>query len=395
MPMKDIQNEDNLMIKALYFYNLFIESGKVSIKHKNITLSELQFQEMLLLFRDLKYFDEDLNMTGDVEHLQSAFKRYDEDPEGKHSELFFWIMRIILHYGFLKFAKSSMVGLILINFTLEDSTFIHRAVYLLKNLEAKKDIEVDVYILEFKAKLKFLMLKDEYDEYIVPTVNIHHYVRIMKQASKNMSKLENLCTIYIKFWTLYNSNEVKISELMVSAKKCVNESNIIKNEWEKETYSFSNIGDVPKVYLTYSLFLILSRNLIRKSEKFFKIYQNLITKISKGNLTEDIIDDNILSYDNVVLIVSGNKDNPGIINTCTPSIKALLGYHVNSIIGQSLNIILPQFINQRHDGYMKRYSETGRYKLLNKNVYLPALKSNKTITPITITIKEMKTQHLF
>ncbi len=58
-------------------------------------------------------------------------------------------------------------------------------------------------------------------------------------------------------------------------------------------------------------------------------------------------------------------DEMGAIETCNPAANEIFGYTENDAIGQNVSLLMPEPHRGRHDGYIKRYRETGKPKLLD------------------------------
>lgn len=57
-------------------------------------------------------------------------------------------------------------------------------------------------------------------------------------------------------------------------------------------------------------------------------------------------------------------DANGIIETFNPAAESIFGYTADEIIGNKVNMLMPEPHRSRHDGYLKHYLETGEAKML-------------------------------
>lgn len=83
-------------------------------------------------------------------------------------------------------------------------------------------------------------------------------------------------------------------------------------------------------------------------------------------------------------------DSNGIILSANQAAEKLFGYENDEIIGQNVNILMPEEHNIKHDSYIKRYQETGVAKLMNTTRELKGKRKNKNLFPITIALSEVK-----
>lgn len=68
----------------------------------------------------------------------------------------------------------------------------------------------------------------------------------------------------------------------------------------------------------------------------------------------------------LIITVSGNKEKLGQILNVGSEIKYFLKYKATEVIGSNINMLMPDFYSKKHDGYMKRYLETGEAIIIGK-----------------------------
>ena len=81
------------------------------------------------------------------------------------------------------------------------------------------------------------------------------------------------------------------------------------------------------------------------------------------------------------------NDN-GIIKSFNPAAETMFGYTQAEIIGQNINILMPEPHHSEHDGYLKRYLETGQRRLIGMRREVSALRKDGLTFPIEISIAE-------
>ncbi|PJI92083.1 PAS/PAC sensor hybrid histidine kinase [Yoonia maricola] len=80
------------------------------------------------------------------------------------------------------------------------------------------------------------------------------------------------------------------------------------------------------------------------------------------------------------------SDADGIITRANPSAGTLFGYDPAKLIGQSVNMLMPQSLSDRHDGFMHSYLETGQARIIGRGRAVEGLRSNGQTFPLHLSI---------
>lgn len=89
-------------------------------------------------------------------------------------------------------------------------------------------------------------------------------------------------------------------------------------------------------------------------------------KAAKKSLVEVIrSSDSLFADDTVVIHVSGNKDNAGIILKANQGLSKVFGYSNTEVIGHLINILMPTIYAKRHTEYLERFFKTGHKTVFN------------------------------
>ena len=78
----------------------------------------------------------------------------------------------------------------------------------------------------------------------------------------------------------------------------------------------------------------------------------------------------------------------GVIVTTNSSITTIFGYTKNELIGQKVEVLMPEPYASRHDQYMFNHRTQGTYNIIGKGRELPAKKKNGQTFPMELTLTE-------
>lgn len=78
----------------------------------------------------------------------------------------------------------------------------------------------------------------------------------------------------------------------------------------------------------------------------------------------------------------------GIIQTVNPAACRQFGYAPEEMVGRNVSMLMPAPDNDRHDGYINSYLQTGIKKIIGIGREVSALRKDDTIFPIRLSISE-------
>jgi len=83
-------------------------------------------------------------------------------------------------------------------------------------------------------------------------------------------------------------------------------------------------------------------------------------------------------------------DEEGLISSFSATAEKMFGYEQRDVIGQNVEILMPEPYKAAHDGYMKRYLQTGEKRIIGIGRTVVACKKDGTTFPIQLEVGEAK-----
>lgn len=90
-------------------------------------------------------------------------------------------------------------------------------------------------------------------------------------------------------------------------------------------------------------------------------------------------------------------DQLGLIRDFNPSAATIFGYQPAEVVGKTVTMLMPEPHRSEHDGYIKRYLETGQGGAIGHRRELSGLRKDGTVFPVEVAVSELEVgdQHHF
>ncbi|MBT5551605.1 MAG: PAS domain S-box protein [Nitrospina sp.] len=89
------------------------------------------------------------------------------------------------------------------------------------------------------------------------------------------------------------------------------------------------------------------------------------------------------TFDSIIRI-----DTCGIIQSVNPAVEKQFGYASNELLGQNVNMLMPQPYKREHDGYLQKYLRTGKKHILSMVREVTAMRKDKSTIPMELSVTE-------
>lgn len=112
-------------------------------------------------------------------------------------------------------------------------------------------------------------------------------------------------------------------------------------------------------------------------------FNQLISRLNVSETRHQALLDT--AVDGIIVI-----DKHGEIQSVNHAVSKLFGYDESELIGQNVSMLMPQPHCSNHDGYLRRYLETGEKKVIGIGREASGKKKDSSLFPIDLAVSEMK-----
>ena len=167
------------------------------------------------------------------------------------------------------------------------------------------------------------------------------------QCNTLINLISQISDIYINFWTLLlNSQEHQDINRLRDIGNKINEMN------EKIEEKFTQIKKIKiKDKSIYKLYNLYKRDILNEinNHEIDEDFLNMDEYFNQNIISLSDLNSFISTSDFQFIICSGKEDNFGVILKISIELSSYFGYTDVDVIGQHLNIFLPEFMRKKHD----------------------------------------------
>ncbi len=99
-------------------------------------------------------------------------------------------------------------------------------------------------------------------------------------------------------------------------------------------------------------------------------------------------------FDNVFSAII-TIDDRGVIQSVNKAAEQLFGYAADELLGQNVKMLMPSPHREEHDGYLRRFHETGVKRIIGTNRELQAVRKDGTLIDVALSVSQVNHQGLF
>ena len=121
---------------------------------------------------------------------------------------------------------------------------------------------------------------------------------------------------------------------------------------------------------------------LRFLETAASMFSGVINRVESETKSKTILDTTI---DGIITI-----DENGYIESYNPAAERLFGYSTEEVIGEKVNMLMPEPYRSEHDNYLENYKRTGERKIIGIGREVTGLNKSGSTFPMYLAVNEMK-----
>lgn len=270
--------------------------------------------------------------------------------------------------GVKRFPKSENLRILLANYQFKNLKNFWLAIETMTaTVDLSPSFSTGFCLYRISQKIKKYLVEKDRSEIKQSSFDVRKMLNFRENYLKFLRHISKGVKINSKFWKELadeNPNPEEVKRLGLKSVK--NQEEITKQYKTMNSLSQHN----KKFHLVYAEFL---EQVVQKKERGTEILEKVAeNQIYRNYKTEDekILDNIVKIRESCIFTLGANLHNFGIILKVCNQVKSMIGYESQIIEGQNVEIIMPNYYHQKHDGYMMQYfkaDNTSNITVVNKN----------------------------
>eukprot|EP01022_Parablepharisma_sp_SALTPOND_P012940 TRINITY_DN1684_c0_g1_i1.p1 TRINITY_DN1684_c0_g1~~TRINITY_DN1684_c0_g1_i1.p1 ORF type:complete len:1654 (-),score=167.49 TRINITY_DN1684_c0_g1_i1:41-5002(-) len=209
-------------------------------------------------------------------------------------------------------------------------------------------------------------------------------LRFQKVCNAFQRILHHCTNMVISFWTLLEMPNLNAAELYSKGQKITTALRWV-NDTFKKAVDFN--PDYSYNYFYYGSFLKNVLNSEEEGREWIEKGEDIVKqqRDSWNKYNADICK----SSDTAIVVISGDLDSLGMIQTTNEHVRHQLGFDVSDLVDRNISRIMPRIIGEVHDNFMLHHFKTGRGILIGNERMVFIQTKEGFMEPISILINTL------
>jgi len=239
----------------------------------------------------------------------------------------------------------------------------------LSNERAYIDTRYDEYLLDNTTVAE---LKDDFDSMLV---SVDAYIEYMQAGIANKGYSTLPLDVFEK-----GSRTVKIAMGLAEKTNSKLMERLIERSKRHEGVKLKIIFGISLATLFFIGLVIYYFYSNRKAHESLVVTRKALASAqSRNTAIIDTVVDGIISI-----------DQNGIVHNFNPSAENIFGYRADEVLGENINILMPEPYSIEHDGYLDNFLTTGHKKIIGIGREVEGKRKDGTVFPLDLAVNEMQ-----
>lgn len=158
------------------------------------------------------------------------------------------------------------------------------------------------------------------------------------------------------------------------------------------TQSFPAFYQLPEVWFSVIVGLLLTffiagyfRNLIHRNAQIEQQVKEQTAILKYNEAFNSALYETVV--DGIITITP-----LGIIQSCNPATSRMFDYQVEELLGQNINMLMPEKYAEAHDGYLHQYMETGDARIIGIGREVEGMRKDGSVFPLELAVSRMEVE---
>jgi PAS domain S-box-containing protein len=240
--------------------------------------------------------------------------------------------------------------------------------------------------LQFMAFRRRQMLSENFTGKMGDAIKFIEYEQYSRQAAKHQAKVTR---DQIRFWGELLKRQTEISRLHSLAESISQEVTLTQENYVKMLKLNPGSAHVLRLYAQFLIEFLNDRKAGQElQERADDLEVGTKDEEERGN-GEEAVEFDPFSSDNMIITISGDPENIGVILQANEKALNILGYRRSELVHRNISLIVPMPFSVYHDEFMHRFLSTGVSKIVEKTRKVIMKRYNGYLMPIMLAVKQI------
>jgi PAS domain S-box-containing protein len=240
-------------------------------------------------------------------------------------------------------------------------------------------------------------------EMIINDINNKISQEMKKESNTNQSSLDltgylvyrkdsnTLSTLIVEgtklatdYWNEYSLDIPTFETLYQIGKKFNSNDDKISHYWQRYINRFREF--IFEEYVLYAGYKSLVASSQNEGNKLLRFYESKISHSFTRKSVNLITNSTINDPKNIMITVRMDQNKLGTIKKVNAITAKVFGHDTKSLKGNKINILMPEYVREKHDSYLSNHLQTGDNSFLYSDRFLFAYHKEGFVVPIHVLV---------
>jgi len=288
--------------------------------------------------------------------------------------------------GLIFFPKSARLHLLNAYFQQEKKKNRFKALYeLMVTEENHPGLREEFAVFRYRNIIEKEMEEDEIRNTNNKELDVKLLVQFQDQYVTLQSEIHKAVNQQLEFWRELEQINPNVQKLLSLGSKITAQADIVKTQYSKlHEINSNNL----KMLNMYGNFL---KDIMNETFESQRILEKASYIAGTINMNKKYVDNERFKYsensNTCIITCSANINDLGIILNANTEVTRILKYQVHDLLGENINMVMPQILAEVHDDLMRNYFETSKATMMGREMLVFPMTKSGYILPCSLLVK--------